>query len=277
MENLQRQRITQVIGPRESVGVWAADLWRYRGTLFALCARDIRGKYKQSVLGLAWALIQPLALVGVYSFVFAGVAKVQTPVPYPVFVLSALLPFNLFQQIVSLGTPAFVQSQSITTKVYFPRLYTVIAGSASALMNATVTFSVLVFALLYYRTTPLPRLWLALPCLAGIFLLAIGLASLLGAVNARFRDVQHALPLMMTMLLFVSPVLYPLPSVPNKLRPFALANPVTGLVDGFRTALTGGEPFSWALIGAALAMSLVIFVAGVLVFERTQAQLIDVL
>ena len=277
MQEVQRQRITQIIGPRESVGVWAADLWRYRATLWALCARDIRGKYKQSALGVAWALIQPLVLVGVYSFVFAGVAKVQVPVPYPVFVLSALLPFNLFQQIVSLGTPAFVQSQGITTKVYFPRLYTVIAGSASALMNALVTLVALTFALVFYGRPPSSRVWLAAPCMLGIFLLSLGLAALLGAVNARYRDVQHGLPLLMTVLLFVSPVLYPLSSVPNRIKPFALVNPVTGLVDGFRAAIIGGEPYSWPLIWLALASSVIIFALGVLVFERTQAQLIDVL
>ena len=277
MENLPRQRITQVIGPRESVGVWAADLWRYRATLWALCARDIRGKYKQSVLGVAWALIQPLVLVGVYSFVFAGVAKVNAPVPYPVFVLSALLPFNLFQQVVSLGTPAFVAQQGIVTKVYFPRLYTVISGSASALMNACVTFGALVFALVFYGRGLSSRIWLALPCFVATWLLAVGLAALLGAINARYRDVQHGLPLMMTVLLFVSPVLYPLESVPNKLKPFALINPVTGLVDGFRSAVIGTEPHSWPLVWGAMAGALVIFVLGVLVFERTQAQLIDVL
>lgn len=273
-----RPRPVQVIEPRESVGVWLRDLWTFRTALGALCARAIRGRYKQAALGVGWAVIQPLVQVGLYTLVFLGVAKIETPVPYPVFVLAALLPFNLFQQLVSLGAPAFVLAQGIVTKVYFPRLYTVIAGGSPAFANALVTV-VLVAGGMLATGTPASALGLllALPLLAGTVLLGLGTACLLAAVNARFRDVQHALPLLLTVLLYVSPVLYPLSEVPAAVRPLAAVNPVSGLVDGFRAAVTGAPPASWPLVWGALAASVVVFGLGVWVFERTQARLIDVL
>lgn len=274
---MERERPCQVIAPRLSMRVWLRDLWTFRSVLAALCLRDIRGKYKQAGLGVAWALVQPIVQVGVFTLVFRGVANVATPVPYPIFALTALLPFNLFQQIVSLGTPAFVSAQGIVTKVYFPRLYTILAGSASAVLNAGITLVILLVAAISFGMSFSPRALLAAPMLLGVLLLAVGTASLLGALNARFRDVQHALPLLMTVLLYVSPVLYPLDSVPASLRPLAFLNPVTGLVDGFR-ALALGVPFhSWEAVASSLTASVVVFTLGVWVFERTQARLIDLL
>lgn len=256
---------------------WASDLWLYRNVLLALCSRDIKGKYKQASLGLAWAVAQPAVQVVLFTLVFRGIARVETPAPYPLYVLAALLPFNLFQQIVSMGTPAFVTAQGIVTKVYFPRIYTIIAGSSTALVNGAITLVLLVAALFGYGHAPSAGVIVALPMLLGIFLLAVGVATLLGALNAKHRDIQHALPLLMTVLIYVSPVLYPLEAMPRAVRPLVMLNPVAGLVDGFRAALLGTEPYSWPLAWVCLAVALVIFAAGVWVFERTQAKLIDVL
>lgn len=276
-ETIRRPRTIHEIKPRESVSVWARDLWSYRNTLLALCARDIRGKYKQTALGLAWAVIQPLVQVGIFTIVFAGVAQIPTPVPYPLYALAALLPFNLFQQTVTMGTPAFVNAQGIVTKIYFPRLYTIIAGSSSAVINALVNLALLIIAMIVFRQPVTVMIWLTLPTLIGTIFLGVGVACLLGAVNARMRDVQHALPLLMTVLLYISPTLYPLSSVPEKIRPLALINPVTGLTDGFRAGIIGVQPYSWELVWVSLAVSACVFVLGVWLFERTQAQLIDVL
>src|SRR5687768_9327785 len=270
-------RIPRVLGSTSSVGDWLKDLWDYRDILVALSARDLRGKYKQALLGAVWSIVQPVTQVGLFTFVFQGVAHISTPVPYRVFALAALLPFNLFQQIVTKGTPGFVVAQGIVTKVYFPRLYTVAAASASALVNAAITLVLLALALVWFRHPVSTSVLLTIPILAGVLLLGLGGAALLGAINARFRDVQHALPLLMTLLLFVSPVLYPLTEVPASVRTLAMLNPVSGLVDGFRAAVLGAEPYSRALVWTALAVSVGIFVIGVSVFERTQAKLIDVL
>lgn len=270
-------RPVQIIGSRPSLAVWLQDLWRFRGVLVALCLRDIRGKYKQATLGVAWAVVQPVVQIALFTFVFRGVAKIQTEIPYPVFALAALLPYNLFQQVFTLGTPAFVNSQHLVTKVYFPRLYTILAGGASSLINAAITTVILVVAMLVFRVRPSGLILLAVPMLAAIAMLGVGLAALLGAANARFRDVQHALPLATMALMYVSPVLYPLGSIPEPLRVVAMLNPVTGLVEGFRSAVTGLAPHSWELVAASLLAALLVFAVGVWVFERTQAKLVDVL
>ena len=273
----ETERIVQVIDGRLSIAMWCRDLWRFRGVLAALCVRDIRSKYKQAVLGIAWAVIQPTVQVAIYSLVFKGIAKIDTPLPYPVFVLASLLPFNLFQQIVSFGTPAFVSSQGIVTKVYFPRLYTVIAGSASAFVNASISFVLLVVLMAVFGVRMSWSIALTLPVLLVVALFAVGTGAALSALNARFRDVQHALPLLMTLLMYVSPVLYPLDAVPRTFRIVASFNPVSGLVDAFRSAIGGTVPASWELVGFGMLASLVVFVIGIAIFESSQARLIDVL
>ncbi len=265
------------IRPGSDVRLWAGDLWRYRGVLWALCRRDVRAKYKQAALGVAWAVLQPAAQVVIFTVVFRGVGGVATEIPYPVWVLASLLPFNLFQQMLSHGAPAFVAQQAIVTKVYFPRIYTVLAGGAHAVINAAVSLVLLGIVMLAHGVTPPATALLALPLLVAVALLAVGGAAVLAAINVRFRDVQHALPLCMTVLLFLSPVLYPLERLPGLARTLAAANPVTGLVEGVRWSLTGVPPSSAALVLGACAASVVVFAAGVLVFERTQARLVDLL
>jgi lipopolysaccharide transport system permease protein len=266
-----------IIEPRPSLKTWLDDVWAYRGVLGALCLREIRGKYKQATLGVAWALVQPLVQVAIFTFAFQRIAHVATPVAYPLFALSALLPFNLFAQIITFGTPAFAASQGLVTKIYFPRLYTVLAASASSVVNAVVASAALAVAMGVYGIDLSPRLLLMVPTILATMMLAVGVSAVLGVLNARFRDAQHALPLLMTAMLYFSPVLYPLEAMPTSVRTLALWNPVTGLVDGFRSAATGAPLYSLTYTLLCAGVAVVVFVAGIFVFERTQARLIDVL
>jgi lipopolysaccharide transport system permease protein len=277
LESSNDTRRVQVIGARPTIAGWLRDLWQFRNVLLALSVRDVRSKYKQAILGIAWAIIQPAVQVAIYSFVFRGIAKIETPVAYPVFVLASLLPFNLFQQIIALGTPAFASSQGIVTKVYFPRIYTVASGSASSFVNAAISLVLLVIVAIAFRAPLGATAILAGPMLIAVALCALGIAAMLSALNARFRDVQHALPLVMTALMYVSPVLYPLDAVPASVRTLAVINPVSGLVEGFRCAVMGVEPSSWWIIWYSVGASALVFVVGVLVFEAMQARSIDVL
>lgn len=273
-------RPVTIIGSRRGISTWAQEFWQYRGVLRALAARDLRGKYKQAVLGVSWAILQPLVLTSVFTFVFRDVAAIRTPVPYPVFVLASLLVFQLLQQVISLGSPAFVSARGIVTRVYFPRIYTVIAGGVSAYVNAVVTAVLLVGAMVWYGVTPgePTGLLLALGCLAATAALALGTAALMAAVNARFRDVQHALPFLLTALLFVSPVLYPLDAAKESDLSWLLEwNPVTGLVGGFRSGLLGIPGPENVVIGASCGAAIVVFLLGLWFFERSEAELVDVL
>jgi lipopolysaccharide transport system permease protein len=255
------------------------DLRDYRAVLYALCARDLRGKYRQAVLGITWAIFQPLVQVGIFTFLMRGVARVETEVPYPLFVVASLLPFNLFQQTVGMGTPAFVSARGIVTKVYFPRVYTVIAASTSAAVNFAVSFAVLVMAMLWYGrgpTTGAALLWIPLSIGAVLFL-SVGTAALLAAINARFRDVQHALPVLLAALLFLTPILYPPEAAPETARVLFAWNPLGGLVETFRCAVLGLEPPAAPLAIAHLLACTVIGGAGIWWFERSQSELVDVL
>ncbi len=271
-------RPVQVIEPRPSGRVLLHDLWAYRSVLRALARRDLKGKYKQSVLGLAWAVAQPALQVVVFTLVFDRLAGVSTgDLDYPVYALAGLVPYNLFQQAVSTGTPAFVAAQGIVTKVYFPRLYTVLAGCTTAVVNAGVSLILLGVVMAVTRTAPEATSVLAVVPLALTGALAVGVAAALGIVNARFRDIQHALPLALSLAVYLSPALFPLDGASSALRAAAWFNPSAGLLDWFRTALVGGELYSPAMTGLHAGLAVVIALAGTFVFERGQARLVDVL
>jgi lipopolysaccharide transport system permease protein len=268
-----------VIGGRRGFVGWAREFWQYRGVLRALAGRDLRGKYKQAVLGIAWAVLQPLVLTGVFTFVFRGIVRLDVPVEYPVFVLSSLLVFQLFQQIIALGSRGFVTSRGIVTRVYFPRIYTVVVGGTSAYVNAAVTVVLLAIAMLWYRVGvgDFSGLAIALCCLASTVMMALGAAALLAAINARFRDIQHAIPFALTALMYVSPVLYPMSACPEWARTWVALNPVTGLVEGFRNGLLGIPGADIQLVAASCLGSVVVFATGVWLFERWEADLVDYL
>lgn len=265
------------IHPRTPWPVLARDLLRYRQVLYALCGREVRGKYRPAVLGLSWAVVQPVVQVGIFTLVFRGVARVETGVPYPLFALASLLPFNLFQQILVQGCPAFANSRNIIGKIYFPRIFTVASACTTAVLNGAVTGVLLAGLLVAYGRIPGAGVLLAAACVVATGLLAFGLTAVLATVNARFRDVQHALPLLATVLMYVTPVLYPASSLPGSVSSVTSANPLAVLVEGTRAGLLGLEAPSAARLAAAILGSLGVFVAGIAIFERRQAALVDIL
>jgi len=256
---------------------WFADLYFYRGALQSLAWRNVRSRYKQAALGMTWAVVQPAVQVLVFTVLFGRMVKVPSgEVPYPVFALVGLLAWNLFNKIVSDGAVSLVASQSIITKLFFPRIYLVLASGASALLDALVTTVLLVILLSVYHIAPTVRLWLALPALAGVLLFSFGFAALLAAINARWRDVQHIVPFMLQVGLFVTPVIYANSFVPARWRWVLALNPLTGLIGIFRAAVVNGPlPTGW-IVNLSLSMSAVMTVIGVWCFRRSEATIVDV-
>jgi lipopolysaccharide transport system permease protein len=256
---------------------WLADLYAYRGALRSLVWRNVRSRYKQAALGASWAVLQPLIQVGVFTVVLGVLARVPSGgVPYPVLVLAGLIPWNLFQKVVTEGSASLVHNQHIITKLFFPRIYLVVASGASALVDAVVAIGVLVALMLVYGVAPGPLVWIAVPALAVVVLVSYGLAALLAAVNARWRDVQHAIPFLLQIGLFVTPVLYPGRSVPQRWRWLVDVNPLAGLVEAFRASVLGTAfPDGRRLAISGLA-SAVLLVAGVAYFTRSERTLVDV-
>ncbi len=267
-----------VIDGSASWRLWWSDLFRYRGALQSLARRNVQARYKQAVLGVAWALLQPVIQVGVFTLLFGMLAKIPSDgAPYPLFALAGLLPWNLFAKTISDGAQSLVVYQTVISKLYFPRIYLVIASAASALVDAAATVLLLAAAMAWYGVHPGVRVLLAIPALAGVLLFALGFAALLAGVNARWRDVQHTLPFLMQVGLYVTPVIYRTSFIPEKWRWLLALNPLTALVEIFRAAALGLPLPDVRVISTSLAVSLVAIVAGVLYFRRTEATVVDVL
>lgn len=256
---------------------WWADLYLYRGALYSLAWRNVRSRYKQAGLGILWAIIQPAVQVGVFTLLFGMVARVPSGgVPYAVFALCGLLPWNAFSKILSDGAIALSANQALITKIFFPRIYLVLAAGASALLDAVVGLFLLAIAMFSFEVVPSPRAWLAVPALAGAMLLAFGLAALLAAVNARWRDVQHAIPFVLQIGLFVTPVLYRDSLLPANWRWIVGVNPLSGFIEIFRSSVLGLPLPDARLLATSFLVAIAAVALGAWYFTRVEATVVDV-
>ena len=254
-----------------------ADVRQYRGALYSLAWRNIRSRYKQALLGMSWALIQPAVQVGVFTVLFGIIARVPSgDVPYPVFALAGLLPWNLFSRVVSEGSQALVANQHMITKLFFPRIFLVFAGGASAFIDAAATALMLIALMIVYAVPVGAGVWLVLPAFLGIALFAYGFAALLAALNARWRDVQHTVPFALQIGLFLTPVLYPTVVVPDRFRWLTDLNPLAGWIGLFRSGVIGTSLPAADAILKSIGVSLVITVLGFGYFVRAERTIVDV-
>ena len=265
-----------VIGPRRGwVGPGLRELWEHRDLGFFLVWRDLKVRYKQTFLGVAWAVIQPLAMMVVFA-VFLGQVPGIAPegVPYALFALTGLVPWTLFSQSLIGASNSLVNGQSLISKVYFPRLLLPIAGVGSFIVDFFIALALLLLVTpLFGYPLSLTVLWLPVFALFAV-LAALAVGTWLAALNARYRDVRHAVPFLVQLWLFASPVAYSITLVPESLRPLFALNPMTGVIAGFRWALLGGDPPNAAILVSALATS-VILVGGIAYFRRVERSFAD--
>jgi lipopolysaccharide transport system permease protein len=215
--------------------------------------------------------------VGVFTVLFGMIARVPSgDVPYPLFALAALLPWNVFARIVSDGSQSLTTNQHIITKLFFPRIFLVIASGASAFLDAAVTGLMLFAFMLWYGEPPGNTIWLVLPSLLGLAFFAYGFAALLAAINARWRDVQHTVPFLLQIALFLTPVLYPPAVLPEPVRWVAALNPLTGWIELFRGGLLGIRVPEAALLGYSIGVSFAIALFGFLYFARAERTMVDI-
>jgi lipopolysaccharide transport system permease protein len=270
---------TRVIRP--STGWRALDLgavWRHRDLVFFLAWRDIRLRYRQTLLGVAWAVIQPLTTMVVFSIFFGRLAKMPSDgLPYPLFSLCALLPWQLFSYSLSESSNSLVNNKHIITKVYFPRLIVPLASVLAGVMDFAVAFVLLLGMMAYYGTWPGVEA-LVLPLLLLLALTtALGVGLWLATLNVRYRDVRYTLPFLTQVWLFATPIAYPSSLVAEAYRPLLGLNPMAGVVEGFRWALLGsGEPPN-ALLLVSCAVAVFLLVSGLYFFRRFERTFADVL
>lgn len=252
------------------------ELYHYHELLAFLVWRDIRVRYKQTVLGAAWAVIQPVTSMVIFSIIFGKFAKIPSDgVPYPIFVYAGLLPWTLFANSVAQAGVSLVSQANLLTKVYFPRLFIPTASIGVALVDFAVSFLVYAAIMLYYMH--LPGLGaLMLPVLILLCLLvSAGIGYLLAGVTVVYRDFRHVVPFLLQVWMYASPVVYPSSLLPERYRWFLDLNPMAGIISGFRSALLN-QPFDWRSIGISAAVAVGLFVLGMYNFRRAERRFADV-
>jgi lipopolysaccharide transport system permease protein len=283
MPEYQAQPPTVIIEPTRGIAsLRLKDLWEYREILYFLVWRDIKVRYKQSVLGVLWVLIQPIVTIIIFSGLFGRLLGVPSgDVPYPVFLYTALLPWQYFANSLTRSSNNLVDSANLITKVYFPRLIIPISGVISGLVDFGVAFLVLVMLIIFYRIRPT----MAIIFLPGFLLLAmltaLGFGLWLSALNVRFRDIKYLVPFIVQAWMYLTPVVYSSTLIPKQYRWLLALNPMTGVVEGFRWALLGNylqnvQPPDMLFPISAL-ITLIVLISGVYVFRTTEKTFADII
>ena len=269
---------TIVIEPRRRLlDLDLTAIWEYRELLYFLVWRDLKVRYRQTIIGIGWVVLQPLMTMVVFTAVFGNFAKVPSDgVPYPIFAYSALLPWNLFASSLSRGSESVVGNAQLISKIYFPRLLLPFSGVLSPIVDFAISFVIFIAMMIWFHTLPTSGI-LALPLLLFLVLVtALAVGLWLSALNVRYRDVGHAIPFLVQLWLFASPVAYPVSLVPEKWRLLYGVNPMTGVVEGFRWALLGrtAAPGRWMVV--SVLVTLVLLIGGLYYFRRMERTFADV-
>ena len=269
---------TVVIRPsRGWIPINLRDLWAYRELLYFLTWREIKVRYKQTLLGFAWAIIQPLFMMIVFTLFFGTLAKVPSEgIPYPLFNYAALLPWTLFAEGLNRSSNSLIASTNLVQKVYFPRLIMPLSGILSPVVDFAIAFVILIGLMFYYSYAPtINVLWLPAFIILAL-MTSLGVGLWLSAINVKYRDVRYATPFLVQLWLFASPVVYSSSLLPSRFKVIYGINPMSGVIEGFRWALLGTEP-PGALIAVSVAIVVVLLISGAYYFRRSEKSFADVI
>lgn len=268
-----------VIEPRSS---WKAldlsELWAYRELMYFLTWRDVKVRYKQTFLGVAWAVIQPLFTMIIFTLFFGRLAGMESRtggIPYPLFAYAGLLPWTFFSNALTASGNSLVGNANLITKVYFPRVIVPTAAVAAGLIDFAIGFVMLVVLMLYYQT-PLTLNLLMIPVLVLLVtVLATGVGMWLSALNVKYRDIRFALPFAIQLWMFISPIIYPTEILPSKYHWLFSLNPLTGIIEAFRSALFG-RPFNWTSLSISAVLTLLSLIYAGFSFSRVERRFADI-
>lgn len=253
-------------------------LFQHRELLWMWTWRGVRARYKQTMLGGAWAIIQPLSLMVVFSIVFTRFIHVDTDgIPYPVFSYTALLPWTLFAAALTSGIPSLVDNMQLVTKIYFPREIFPLAAIGARLVDFIIAIAILLGLMTYYHI-PMHWTWLWVPFLFGVQLaLMVGICLLGSAVDVFYRDVQQVMVLLLSLWMYATPVIYPIDMVPAQLRAVYGLNPMVGLIESYRATILRGQAPPPDLLGVSMVISLGLLCVGYWYFKRVEGQFGDII
>jgi len=267
-----------VVEARQSgISFHLKDFWTYRELLYFLIWRDVKIRYKQTLLGAAWAIIQPLLTMVIFTFIFGRVARIDSEgVPYPVFAYAALLPWTFFANAITTSGNSIVGSTHLITKVYFPRMIIPVSAVGAGLVDFAVALPMLAALMFYYHIPLTWNLLLFLPLVLLTTLLAIAVGLWLSAINVKYRDVKFAIPFLVQIWMYLSPVPYPSSVVPARWRTIYLLNPFVGIIDGYRAVLFA-RAIPWKEIGISLVLTLVLLFYAAYQFRKMEKSFADVI
>lgn len=269
---------TTIIEPKKG---WAPidlkELTHYRDLFHFLVVRDIKVRYKQTILGGLWAILQPFLTMVVFSIFFGRLVKVPSEgIPYPIFVYAGLLPWIYFANALSASGNSLVGNAHLITKVYFPRIIIPASASLSGLVDFALAMLVLGAMMVYYQFLPGVGI-LLFPFLVGLtFMCAVGVGLWLSALNVQYRDIRYVIPFLVQIWMFLSPVIYPTSLVPERFRWILALNPMGGVIEAYRATLLGYKPIDWSVLGISALIIVFLFVSGAFYFKRMERTFADV-
>ncbi len=267
----------KVITPRRGwLSINWQEIWRYRELLYFLTWRDVMIRYKQTALGIFWAFLQPFLKLVVFSVVFGRLAGINYEgYPAPIYIFAGLLPWQFFSEALNQSANSVVGSAGLITKVYFPRLIIPLSSIGAGLVDFAISFVILLGLMIHYGTPVTAATLMVLPLVVLTILAALGAGILLSSLTVAYRDFRHAVPFGLQIWMFLTPVIYPVKIFPAKWQWLVSLNPMTGIVDAYRSAILG-KPFAWDNLAISLTVAAVMFLFGLFYFRRTEAHFADI-
>ncbi len=276
---MKENNLVTIIRPKKLFSLKdITELWTYKELLFFFTWRDLKVRYKQTAVGVAWAIFQPLITMFVFTIFFDKLANIPSDnVPYPIFVYTGLLFWQFFSSALSDTSSCLVANQSIITKVYFPRLILPLSSVLTKLVDFLISAVILGFMMAYYGYVPGAASIIVIPLVIAIsFMASVGLGLVLAAINVKYRDVRYALPFFIQMLLFVTSVIYPA-SIAGSYSWILALNPMTGAIQSGRAALLGTTAINWELIGISCGACFILLIVGIYVFKKVERYFADII
>lgn len=269
-----------IIKPKKGLaGLNFKEIWSYRELFYFFAWRDIKLRYRQTFFGIAWAVMQPFITMVVFSVVFGKLAEMPSDnIPYPIFVYAGLLLWNIFSNSLNFASQSLIGSANIIQKIYLPKIIIPAASVVVTLVDFLFAGLIFLGIIFYYGFIPHFQGLLLLPILLLITILAsLGLGWFFAAVNVRYRDIRYALPFFIQLLIFITPVIYPISIVPNAYKWLLTINPMTGVIETFKAGFLGTMPINWTVLAISAVMSILFFIFGLVYFLKTEKTFADII
>ena len=272
---------TVVIRPKKRLAIDWKELKEYRELFFYFAWRDVKVRYKQTAIGAAWAILQPFIQMVVFTLFFNKVAGIQAgsqAVPYAIFSFIGLIFWNYFSQALQRSASSLVDNQAVVTKIYFPRVIPPISSTVVSLIDFGFASIVFVGLMLYFKFPPTSLgLLLVIPAILITFIAASGLGLFLSALNVKYRDIKQILPFLIQTGLFLTPVIYPVSSIPERFQWMLYLNPMTGVINAMRSSFLGDNPINWSLTALSAAVAVLFFIGGLYYFKGREREFADII